>query len=84
MQVSREYALTELESVRKTLSGWIRDIKDPTVLEGDDEKKVYPDGVPKGLSVTSLEGIPSDQLRAELLAMSGKLEALAVAGSVGG
>ena len=79
MQVSREYALEELSSARKTLSGWIKDLKDPQALHEDGSTSShYPDGVPEGLSVDSIKGIPVDQLRAEMLALSGKLEALAM------
>lgn len=83
MKVSREYAIAELEGVRKTLSGWIKDLQKPTRLseDGKSEEPCYGDeGPPKGLSVESVEGIPADQFRAEVLAMAGKLAALADAG----
>lgn len=81
MKVSREYAIGELESVRKTLSDWIRELKVPSTLdhEGKAVKLYGEDGPPKGLSVESVEGIPVDQLRAEIIAIAGKLEALATA-----
>ncbi len=83
MKVSREYAIGELETVRKTLSDWLRDLKTPTVMGPDGKSEMKPygdDGPPKGLSVDSIEGIPVEQFRAEIMAMAGKLAALADAG----
>jgi len=78
MQVSREYVLAELKLTSKLLKEWIRDIEDPTQLHpGGGQSQLYPGGVPVGLSLAELEGIPENQLRAELMAMAGKLEALA-------
>lgn len=77
MNVSREFAVDQLKAVRKTLGDWVRDLDKPTVMEGDKEVEVYPGGVPSGLSVSAVEGIPVEQLRAELLALAGILEALA-------
>ena len=81
MKVSREYAIAELEQARKILAGWVRDLRKPTAIDGDGgEVACYPDGVPEGLSVDGVRGIPVGQLQAELVAMAGKLEALAVSG----
>jgi len=78
VQVSREYAIAELTSVRDTLSNWIKDLDNPTAINrGGLETAFYPDGVPISTSVSDLEGIPVHQLRAELLAIAGKLESLA-------
>lgn len=81
MKVSREYAIAELEQARKILAGWIRDLKKPTAITDlGEEVPCYPDGVPEGLSIDSIHGIPVQQFQAELVAMAGKLEALAVSG----
>jgi hypothetical protein len=78
MQVSREYVLKELALSRDILSAWLKDIENPMQAHpGGGESLVYPDGVPLSLSVAELEGIPENQLRAELMAIAGKLEALA-------
>lgn len=78
MQVSREYALKELIAVRDGLDAWIRDLTNPTGLNPDgSETPFYADGVPVSVSVVELEGIPVSQLRAELLHMASKIEALA-------
>jgi hypothetical protein len=77
MKVSREFAIAELEQVRKILAGWIRDLKTPTGMSGTGTVPLYPEGVPEGLSVDSVQGIPAQQLQAELVAIAGKLEALA-------
>ncbi len=78
MNVSREFAIDQLKAVRKTLGDWVRDLEKPTVV-GPDGKDVeaYQGEVPEGLSVSSIDGVPSEQLRAELIAMAGILEALA-------
>lgn len=81
MKVSREYTIAELEQARKVLAGWIRDLKKPMVADPNGGESVcYPEGVPEGLSVDSIRGIPVGMLQAELVAMAGKLEALAVSG----
>lgn len=79
MQVSREYAIETLEQVRKNLSTWITDLKKPSVFnERGEEVPCYPEsGVPRGLSVSNVEGIPVDQFRSELLLNAGILETLA-------
>ena len=78
MQVSREFILEELALTVKQLKAWIKDIDDPTQAHpGGGESRIYPEGVPTSISITDLEGIPENQLRAELMAMAGKLEALA-------
>lgn len=78
MNVSREFAMDTMKSVRKTLGDWVRELETPTQVNAKGEtEKIYPSGVPKGLSVSSTEGIPVDQMRAELLAMAGILESLA-------
>lgn len=78
MQVSREYALAELKAVRDAIESWIREMENPAAIgPGGNEIPFYPDGVPPGLSVADVEGVPEVQLRAELMAIAGKLEALA-------
>lgn len=78
MQVSREYAVAELKSVVGALSAWVQDLETPTAVDQNGhEHPIYPDGVPVALSIAEMEGIPAHQLRAELLAIAGKLEALA-------
>ena len=78
MNVSREFAMDTMKSVRKTLGDWVRELETPTEINAKgEEDKIYPNGVPKGLSVSATGGIPVDQLRAELLAMAGILESLA-------
>jgi hypothetical protein len=69
MNVSREFAIQELESIRKVLGQWLRDMKKPEAYEGK--------AIPEYMSVHQVEGIPVDQLRAELTACAAKLEALA-------
>lgn len=79
MQVSREYALKELEGAREAIDAWIKELTKPMLLdEGGAEVNPYPDGVPQGLSVVNVEGIPVDQFKGELMAIAGKLESLAV------
>ena len=73
MNVSREFAIQELESVRKHIGLWIRELKDPSSYK-DAEGKL---SIPSGLSVSQVEGVPTNQLRAELTACAAKLEALA-------
>lgn len=76
MNVSREFAIQELESVRKHLGLWIRELKDPeTEAYGKDENGKPQ--IPVGLSVNQVDGIPTNQFRAELTACAAKLEALA-------
>jgi hypothetical protein len=78
MQVSREFLLEELKLTVKQLKAWIKDIEDPMEAHpGGGESRVYPEGVPMSISIADLEGIPENQLRAELMVMAGKLEALA-------
>lgn len=78
MNVSREFAIDQLKAVRKTLGDWVRDLEKPTAVGPDGkDAEVYEGGVPEGLSVSSVEGVPAEQLRAELIAMAGILEALA-------
>jgi len=78
MQVSREYALRELQAMAATLAEWGRELDCPAELTADGmERPVYPDGVPVGLSVDDVEGFPATQFRAELMAIAGRLEALA-------
>lgn len=79
MQISREYALKEMEGARDALVAWIKELSEPEVLNGAGKAvPAYPNGVPEGLSVERLEGIPVAQLKAELMAIAAKLEALAV------
>lgn len=78
MQVSREFLLEELKLTAKQLKAWIRDIENPMEVQpGGEVTPMYPEGVPTSVSIADLEGIPENQLRAELMAMAGKLEALA-------
>jgi len=78
MNVSREFAMETMKSVRKSLGDWVRELETPTEINAKgEEQKIYPNGVPKGLSVSATPGIPVDQMRAELLAMAGYLESLA-------
>lgn len=78
MQVGREFMLAELKLTRDFLDEWIQDIEEPTQVHPDGgTSKIYVDGVPVGLSISDLEGVPENQLRAELMAIAGKLEALA-------
>lgn len=78
MNVSREFAMETMKSVRKSLGDWVRELETPTEINAKgEEQKIYPNGVPKGLSVSTVPGIPVDQMRAELLAMAGFLESLA-------
>lgn len=69
MHISREFAVNELESIRKALGQWLRELKKPDAYEGKD--------IPEFLSVNQVDGIPVDQLRSELVACAAKLEALA-------
>lgn len=80
MKVSREFAIEQLKLVRKNLSDWIRDLEKPTTMVEGEEVLIYEGGVPNGISVDSLEGIPAEQLAAELSANAGILLALANAG----
>lgn len=77
MQVSREYAIAELTAIRDGLTAWIKDLENPMGASPDGDVPFYPDGVPVSTSVVDLKGIPVSQLRAELMAMTGKLESLA-------
>lgn len=78
MNVSREMLIAEIESVRKVLGEWLRELRDPEIDDGKGgTKKTYPNGIPKGLSVSAVKGIPVDQLRAELNACAAKLEGVA-------
>lgn len=81
MEISREMAIRELEQVRKDLTAWIKELRSPTVMyegvDGSREEPEFPNGIPKGLSVSALKSIPVNQLRAELVAIAAKLEALA-------
>jgi hypothetical protein len=78
MQVSREYAIRELITTIDALTAWRAELEQPAALDKTGtEVPFYPDGVPSGLSVDDVEGVPAAQFRAELLAIAGKLEALA-------
>ena len=77
MDVSREYALSELKGAAEALNSWIKELEEPTVFDGQgSEVPAYTEGIPPGLSVSQMECISVDQLKAELLAVAGKLEAL--------
>lgn len=77
MDVSREYALSELKGAVMALNAWVKELEEPTVFDGQGgEVPAYTDGIPPGLSVSHMECIQADQLKAELLAVAGKLEAL--------
>ena len=79
MEISREMAIRELEQARKDLTAWIKELRNPTLMDATKgkEKPEFPKGIPKGLSVSSLQSIPVNQLRAELVATAAKLEAIA-------
>lgn len=79
MQISREMAMREMESVRKALGAWIRELKDPKLVDPRTGEPVnpFPNGVPEGLSVAEMNSFPVPQLRAELNVLAAKLEALA-------
>jgi hypothetical protein len=62
MNISREFAITNLETIRKNTSEWIKLLKEPEL--------------PEGTSVNNVPNLPVEQLRAELLAMAGILESL--------
>ena len=74
MNVSREFAKEQLALVRERLGHWVDEIDKPTDESG---ALIYPEGVPKGMTVSEL-GIDADQARAELVALAGILEAIAV------
>lgn len=78
MQVSRDYALSELKGVRDTLNEWIETLEDPKYIDDAGEEKSAYDSIPSGRSVADLEAIPAEQLKAELMAIAGRLESLAV------
>jgi len=78
MQVSREHVLAELRLTVEQLQSWIKDIECPMKAHpGGGESPVYPGGIPVAVSIADLDAIPENQLRAELMAIAGKLEALA-------
>lgn len=78
MNVSREFTVEQLKLIRKGVSGWIGELEKPaTKNEKGENVPLYPGRIPEGLSVSSVEGIPAEQLRAELTAMAGILLALA-------
>lgn len=80
MQVSREYVLKELIGIRDVLNEWIGEIEKPARFDDEgNEVPVFPDGVPAGIPVAGL-GLPVEQLRAELVGVSGRIEALVTAG----
>lgn len=80
MQVSRDYALAELKSIRDTLEEWIDTLENPVLSDAHTGQTVpaYSGEVPSGVSVAEMDGVPSDQLKAELMAVAGRLESLAV------
>jgi len=80
MMISREYAISELDGVARSLKNWARELKAPMAITEDGSVvPAYGDeGPPEGLSVSELRCIASEQLKAELAALAGRLEALAV------
>lgn len=79
MEVSREMMIREIESIRRDLLVWEKELKKPTLIDAKGKEKLeFKDNViPKGLSVSSFRAIPVPQLRAELTVLAHKLEALA-------
>ena len=77
MNVSREFAIDVIKEARKSLGNLQRLLDKPTTGDGDNEKPCYPDGVPNGLSVSSVNGVPAEQVAAELGVIAGSLAALA-------
>ncbi len=77
MQVSREFALEELKTLRNHLSSWITLLDKPTVIDPEgNEVEAFPGGIPEGLSVIQIRGVPMEQMKAELAAIAGRLEVL--------
>ena len=77
MRVSREFALLELKTLRDHLGSWIDLLETPVVVGRDGEDvSPFPDGVPEGLSVTDVPGIPIEQMKAELGSIASRLEVL--------
>ena len=64
-------------SVQEELLSWIKELDKPKVATVSGAKEAYPNGIPEGLSVAQVTGIPVEQLRAELVVLAAKLEALA-------
>jgi len=79
MEISREMAIREIESIRRDLLMWEKELKKPTLIDakGKEKPEFKNNDIPKGLSVSSLKAIPVPQFRAELTVMAHKLEALA-------
>ena len=88
MRVSREVAIKEIEQIRSLLTQWLKDLKEPRALQFSQkqgyvvvdtydrdasDKLIIPPSIP----VHDIDGIPVEQLRAELILCAHKLEALA-------
>ena len=76
MEVSREFALEELDTLIRHLQSWADLIRDPEIASSQGLVPAYPGGIPEGLSVSQLKGVPIMQLKSELSAISGRLEVL--------
>jgi len=70
-------AIREMRSVQKELGSWIKELENPTVSTSSGAREAYPGGIPEGLSVGQVTGIPVEQFRAELAVLAAKLEAIA-------
>jgi len=78
--ISRDVFAQELNSVIDLLQEWVTEIETPKVWKSELDgtyTAVNADLPPPGHSVNQVAAIPTDQLRAELLLCSQKLEALA-------
>ena len=79
MNVSREYTIEQLKSVRKSISDWIKELEKPIVIGSDGKESLAygEEGSSRGLFVGQMTGIPSEQLQAEMGVNAQILAALA-------
>lgn len=78
--ISRDVYAQELNSVIELLQEWVTEIETPKLWKPESDgtyTAVIADLPPPGHSVNQVSSIPVDQLRAELMLCSQKLEALA-------
>lgn len=78
--ISRDVYAQELNSVIELLQEWVTEIENPKMWQKDsdgDYTAVSVNLPPPGHSLNQVAVIPVDQLRAELMLCSQKLEALA-------
>lgn len=78
--ISRDVYVKELNNVIELLQEWVTEIEDPKMWQKDSDGNYTAVRVnlpPSGHSVNQVAAIPTDQLRAELMLCSQKLEALA-------